>query len=207
MAPTTVFCPNWPCYARGQRGQGHLGLHARQEQRFICHAWHKPFSAPTGTVFSRLPTSAETGGLVVPWLAHGCPLPAIVAACGFDERPVAAWWARSGRQGQAVPESLGEPPRAVGQVHADERRVKKQGGRVWLALAMMGKTRVWRGGEGSAPRALPLIRRLSERVRRWAARRPLVVGTAGWVASSRATRETFRAPGQTGQGGRPRRRR
>jgi hypothetical protein len=35
-------------------------------------------------------------------LAHGCPLHAIVAALGFDERTVAAWWARSGRHGQSV---------------------------------------------------------------------------------------------------------
>jgi len=30
---------------------------------------------------------------------------------GFDERTVAAGWARSGRQGQAVQESLVERPR------------------------------------------------------------------------------------------------
>jgi hypothetical protein len=31
---------------------------------------------------------------------------AIVAAFGFDERTNADWWARAGRQGQAVHESL-----------------------------------------------------------------------------------------------------
>ena len=54
---------------------------------------------------------------------------------GFDERTVAAWWARSGRQGQAVHESLVEQPRDLGQVQADELRVKKQSGIVWMALA------------------------------------------------------------------------
>ena len=111
MDPTTTFCPNQNCPARGQTGQGNIGIHAQKEQRFICHACHKTFSARTGTVFYRLRTSAETVGLVVTLLAHGCPLPAIVAALGFDERTVAAWGARSGRQGQAVHEYLVEQPR------------------------------------------------------------------------------------------------
>jgi hypothetical protein len=67
---------------------------------------------------------------------------AIVAAFGFDERTVADWWARSGRQGQTVQEFLVERPRDLGQVQADELRVKKQGGIVWMALAMMVKTRL-----------------------------------------------------------------
>ena len=68
---------------------------------------------------------------------------------GFDERTVADWWARLGRQGQAVHEYLVEQPRDLGQVQADELRVKKQGGIVWMALAMMVKTRLWPGGEVS----------------------------------------------------------
>ena len=142
--------------------------------------------------------------LVVPLLAPGGPVHALVAALGFDERTGADWWARSGRQGQAVHESLVEHPRALGQVQADELRVKTQGGIVWMALAMMVKSRLWLGGEGSEQRAMTLIRRLIERVRRCAAHRPLLVCPDGLVASIRAIRETFRAPGQTGQGGRPR---
>ena len=145
--------------------------------------------------------------LVVTLLAHGCPVQAIVAAFGFDERTVADWWARSGRQGQAVHEYLVEQPRALGQVQADELRVKKQGGIVGMALAMMVKTRLWLGGEVSEQRDLPLIRRLIERVRRCAARRPLLVCTDGLVSYIRAIRETFRDPVHTGQGGRPRLRR
>jgi IS1 family transposase len=142
--------------------------------------------------------------IVVTLLAYGCPLQALVAACGCDERTVAAWWARSGRQGQAVHEYLVEQPRDLGQVQADELRVKKQGGIVWMALAMMVKTRLWLGGEVSEPRDLPLIRRLIERVKRCAARRPLLVCTDGLVSYSRAIRETFRDPVHTGTGGRPR---
>ena len=204
MDPTTVFCPNEHCHARGQTGQGNIGIHSQKEQRFICHACHKTFSARTGTVFYRLRTSAETVVLVVTLLAHGCPVQAIVAAFGFDERTVADWWARSGRQGQTVHEYLVEQPRDLGQVQADELRVKKQGGIVWMALAMMVKTRLWLGGEVSEQRDLPLIRRLSERVRRCAAHRPLLFCTDGLVSYIRAIRETFRDPVQTGKGGRPR---
>src|ERR671927_765462 len=204
MDPTTVFCPNGHCHARGQIGQGNIGIHSQKEQRFICHECHKTFSARTGTVFYRLRTSAETVVLVVTLLAHGCPVQAIVAAFGFDERTVAAWWARSGRQGQAVHEHLVAQPRDLGQVQADELRVKKQGGIVWMALAMMVKTRLWLGGEVSEQRDLSLIRRLIARVRRGAACRPLLVCTDGLVSYTQAIRETFRDPVQTGQGGRPR---
>jgi len=204
MDPTTTFCPNGNCPARGQTGKGTIGIHSRKEQQFICHECDKTFSATTGTVFSRRRTSADTVVIVVPLLAHGCPVHAIVAAFGFDERTIADWWARSGRQGQAVQEALVERPRDLGQVQADALRVKQQGGIVWMALAMMVKTRVWLGGEVSEQRDMTLIRGLIERVRRCAARRPLLVCTDGLVSSIRAIRETFRDPVHTGTGGRPR---
>ena len=174
MDPTTTFCPNRNCPARGQTGRGNIGVHSQKEQRFICHECHKTFSATKGTAFYRLRTAAETVSLVVTLLAHGCPVQAIVVAFGLDERTIADWWARSGRQGQGVHEYLVEQPRDLGQVQADELRVKKQGGIVWMALAMMGKTRLWLGGEVSEQRDMLLIRRLSERVRRCAAHRPLL---------------------------------
>jgi transposase-like protein len=159
LDPTTVCCPNPHCPARGQTGQGHIDIHAQKEQRFICHAWHKPFSARQGTVCYRRRPAAATVVLVVTWLAHGCPVPAIVAACGCDERTVAAWGARSGRQGQAGHEDLVAPPRDLGQVPADALRGKTQGGMMWMALAMLVTTRWWLGGEVREQRALPLLRR------------------------------------------------
>ena len=204
MDPTTVFCPNLACPARGQIGQGNMGIHSRKDQRFLCTQCRKTFAATQGTACYRLRTPAETVALVLTLLAHGCPRQAIVVAFGFDERTVAAWWARSGRQGQAVQESLVEQPRDLGHVQADEIRVKKQGGIVWMAWAMMVKTRWWLGGAVSAQRDRPLIRRLIERVRRCAAHRPLLVCPDGLVASIRAMRETFRDPVHTGTGGRPR---
>ena len=131
---------------------GNIGIHSQKEQRFICHACQKTFSARTGTVFYRLRTSAETVVIVVTLLAHGCPVQAIVAAFGLDERTVAAWWARSGRQGQAVHEYLVEQPQDLGQVQADELRVKKQGGIVWMVVylqrAGIYKRPAWRPSQG-----------------------------------------------------------
>ena len=204
MDPTTIFCPHEHGPARGQTGQGNLGIHARKEQRCIGHECDKTFSARRGTVFYRLRTSAATVVRVVTLLAHGCPGQAIVAALGVDERTVADGWARSGRPGQAVQAFLVERPRDLGQVQADARRVKQQGGLVWLARALMVTTRVWLGGEVREPRARPLSRRLLERGQRWAAPRPRLLGTEGLVSSMRAMRETLRAPVHTGQGGRPR---
>ena len=90
---------------------GNIGIHSQKEQRFLCHECQKTFSATKGSAFYRLRTTAETVSLVVTLLAHGCPVQAIVAAFGFNARTVAAWWARSGRQGQAVQECLVEQPR------------------------------------------------------------------------------------------------
>jgi transposase-like protein len=204
MDPTTTFCTNMACPTRGQTGQGNIGIHSCKEKRFICTACRKTFSATKGTAFYRLRTSAETVSLVVTLLAHGCPLQAIVVAFGYDERTVAGWVARGGAQGQAVQEHLVEQPRALGQVQADEIRVKKQGGIVWMALAMMVCTRLWLGGEVREQRDMPLIRRLIERVRRCAAHRPLLFCTDALVSYIRAIRETFRDPVPTGTGGRPR---
>ena len=118
MDPTTTFCPNVACSARGQTGQGNIGIHSCKDKRFICTECHKTFSATKGTAFYRLRTSAETVSLVVTLLAHGCPLQAIVVAFGYNERTVAGWAARGGARGQAVQEHLVEQPRDLGQVQA-----------------------------------------------------------------------------------------
>jgi len=204
MDPTTVCCPNLTCPARGQAGEGHVRLHSRKDQRLLCTACHKTCAATKGTAFSRLRTAAETVSLIVTWLAQGCPLQAMVAAFGCDERTVAAWWRRAGRQGQAVQEPLVEHPRDLGQVQAEAIRLKKQGGIVWMALAMMVSTRLWLAGEVSEHRDLPLIRGLIARVRACALHRPILCCTEGLCSSSRAMRETCRDPVRTGAQGRPR---
>lgn len=204
MDPTATFCPNLGCPARGQTGQGNIGIHSRKEQRFLCTECRKTFTATKGTALYRLRTASETVSLVMTLLAHGCPIQAIVAAFGFDERTVAAWGTRAGRQGQAVQEHLVEQPRDLGQVQADEIRVKKQGGIVWMALAMMVSTRLWLAGEVSEQRDMTLIRRLIARVRACALHRPMLFCTDGLCSYIRAIRETFRDPVHVGALGRPR---
>ena len=125
--PHHDILPNLACPARGQIGQGNIGIHSRKDRRFLCTECRKTFSASKGTAFYRLRTAAETVTLVVTLLAHGCPPQAIVAAFGFDERTVTRWMARGGGQGRAVQEHLVEQPRDLGQVQADEIRVKKLG--------------------------------------------------------------------------------
>ena len=204
MHPTTVFCPNRACPARGQTGQGNIGIHARQETRFIGTECWKTFRTTKGPAVYRLRTLSETVTRVVTLMAHGCPLQALVVAFGFDERTIADWLRRAGVQSQAVQESMVEPPRALGQVQADESRVKKQGGIVWMALAMMVSTRLWRAGEVSEPRDMTLIRRLIERVRACALQRPMLFCTDGLGSYMRAIRETCRDPVHAGALGRPR---
>jgi transposase-like protein len=96
MHPTTVFCPHLACPARGQAGQGHIGIHARQEKRFICPEGWKTFTTTQGPAVYRLRTSSETATRVVTLLAHGCPRPALVVAFGCEERTVADGLRRAG---------------------------------------------------------------------------------------------------------------
>jgi transposase-like protein/IS1 family transposase len=202
MDPTQVFCPNMDCPARGQSGKGHIGVHSQKERRFICRQCGQTFTERAGTPFYRLRTPSETVTLVVTLLAHGCPLQAIVAAFGFDERTVADWLDRAGVHCHAVHEHLVETPRRLGQVQADELRVKSQGAIVWMAMAVMIPTRLWLGGEVSPQRDLSLIRRLMLRVRRCALTGRLLICTDGLCAYVRATREAFRDHVATGRRGR-----
>ena len=126
-----------------------------------------------------------------------------MAAWGFDERTVASWLARTGSHSRALHEHLVEQPRDLGQVQADELRVKRQGGVVWMAMAMMVSTRLWLGGVVSERRDLPLMRALMTRVRRCALARALLFCTDGLCSYVRAIRETFRTPVRTGKPGRP----
>jgi transposase-like protein/IS1 family transposase len=200
--PTQAFCPNLDCPARGQSGQGNISVHSQKERRFICRQCGKTFAERIGTPFYRLRTPSETVTLVVTLLAHGCPIQAIVAAFGFDERTVADWLDRAGLHCHAVHEYLVETPRRLGQVQADELRVKIQGAIVWMAMALMVTTRLWLGGEVSPQRNLSLIRCLMQRVRRSALAGRLLICTDGLCSYVRTAREAFRDHVTTGRRGR-----
>lgn len=204
MDPQTVFCHNSKCPASGQIGKGNIGIHSHKEGRYICHVCGDTFSARKGTAYYRLRTNAEVVTQVVTLLALGCPLQAIVVAFGLDERTVAKWQARAGRQCEQVHHHLVERPRDLEQVQADELRVKVQGGIVWLAMAVQVRTRLWLGGVLSSERNTALITALMQRIRACALYRPLLFCTDGFRAYLDAIRTVFREPVRTGQAWRPR---
>jgi transposase-like protein len=168
LTPDTTFCPNFDCPARGQTGQGNIGVHSQKERRYLCHECGKTFSATSGTVFYRLRKTTDVITLVVTLLAHGCPVQAIVAAFGLDERTVKRWLEKSGQHAQQVHEQLVEQPRPLGQVQCDELRIKAQGAIIWMGMAIMVSTRLWLGGAVSAHRDSALIEQLIRRVKRCA---------------------------------------
>jgi hypothetical protein len=51
MDPATVCGPSLACPVRGQPGKGHIGLHSRQDKRFLCTPCHHTGTATTGTAF------------------------------------------------------------------------------------------------------------------------------------------------------------
>jgi transposase-like protein len=165
MNPQTVFCPNLDCLARGQVGKGNIGIHSHKERRYLCHVCNQTFAATQGTVFYRLQTDQEVVTTVIALLAHGCPLPAIVAVFQLDERTVADWQKRAGHQCEQVHEHLVQQPRDLGQVQADEIRVKRHQAIVWWAMAIQVSTRLWLGATVGEHRNEALLAALMQQVR------------------------------------------
>ena len=192
MDSQTTFCPNEACPAKGQTGTGNIRVHSRAHRRYKCQECHQTFTATKGTPFYRLRHAEELVVQVVTLLAHGCPVQAIVAAFQLDERTVADWHQRAAAQCHQVHEHVIEQPRDLGEVQADELRVKQQGAIVWVALAMQTATRLWLGGTVSRQRDRRLITRLMERVHRGALRVPLLLVTDGFSAYGTALRRVCR---------------
>jgi hypothetical protein len=138
-------------------------------------------------------------------LCHGCPPQAIVAAFGLDIRTVLAWQAKAGGHCQAVHQALvEEQPRDLGQVQADEIRVKMYKRLiVWMAMAIQVPTRLWLGGEISPKRDKRLIQALADKVKSCALFAPILLVTDGLAAYVGAWRRSFRTPVRTGKKGRP----
>jgi transposase-like protein len=203
MDPQTVFCPNLDCLARGQVGKGNIGIHSHKERRYICHVCDKTFAATKGTVFYRLQTDQDVVTMVIALLAHGCPLPAIVAVFHLDERTVADWQARAGHHCEQVHEHLVQHPHDLGQVQVDEIRVKMQQAIIWVAMAIQVSTRLWLGATVGEHRDEALLTALLQRVRGCALCRPLLFCVDGFIAYVGAIHTVFREALPTGQPGRP----
>ena len=190
-----IFCPNLDCAARGQCGRGNISVHSLQEKRCYCAVCQQTFSVTKGSIFYCLKTEPQTVLLVISLLAHGCPVPAIVVAFGFDERTVKDWWRRAGRHCQAVHDHVvGHSQLDLGQVQADEIKVKTQAGNIWMAMAMMVSTRLWLGGVISRHRDHSLIQSVADQVRAVALCRPVLVAVDGLASYISAFQRAFRSP-------------
>jgi len=123
----------------------------------------------------------------------------------LDERTVAAWLHRAGAHSQTVHTHLVETgDLELGQVQADEIRVKVRGGVVWQAMAVALPSRLWLGGAVSRARDGALVTRLLGRVRACAATVAFLLCVDGFSAYVGAARAVFRVPVYTGTPGRPR---
>jgi len=204
MDPHQQFCPNTECLASGQVGKGNIRVHSRKERRYRCTVCRQTFAATKGTALYRVHKPEEQVVLVVTLLAFGCPVAAIVAAFGWDERTVTRLQATAGQHARAVHTHLVEQPRDLVQVQADEIRVKAQGVIFWLAMAVQVSTRLWLGAEVSARRDTELVTWLMQHVRASALCRPLLLCVDGFRGYIPAIQHTFREALRTGQSGRPR---
>jgi transposase-like protein len=207
MDPWRQFCHNPACPARGQVGQGTITVHSQKERRSRCRTGGTPFAATAGTPFSRLRSAADLVTTVLTVLSHGCPLQAVVAAFGVDERTVAAWLARAGQHCAQVQQHLvAQGHLELGHVQADARWVTLVGRRVWLALAMAlaVPSRLWLGGVIRPQRDGVLITSLVRLVRACAAQPAILVCVDGLASDVSAFRRVFREPVRTGRRGRPR---
>jgi transposase-like protein len=205
MDPQRQFCHNPACRAYGRRGEGHVVIHSQQERRYQCKRCRGTFSATAGTALYRLHRPGEQVVLVLTLLAHGCPVQAIVAAFGLDERTVAHWQTRAGAQCRRVHEHLVQAGQVeLGQVQADELRVRAVRGVLWLASALAVPSRLWLGGAISAHRDRALIRAVLTRVRACGPTQAVLLCTDGLAAYAEQARRLFREPQRTGRRGRPR---
>src|SRR3954463_5840944 len=158
MDPQDQFCHNPDCPARGQLGLGNIRIHSRKERRYRCTTCGRTFAETRDTPFYRLKKPVNLVTIVITLLCHGCPLQAVVAAFGLDERTIADWRDRAGRHGQRLHEHVVLQGQVeLGHVQADELYAKVIGRRLWMAMAMAVPSRLWLGGVIGARRDLILI--------------------------------------------------
>ena len=201
LRPELAVCPNPNCGATGR-----IGIHSRSKRRYKCHACGTTFADTLGTPLYRLKAPLWVVRIVLTLLAFGCPIPAIVAAFGLDERTVTAWQQKAGQHAQQVQDAVvcqGQVD--LGQVQGDELYVKTQRGTVWMATAMSVFSRLFLWGAVAPHRDTTLITQVVQQVRAAAQlRRPILWAVDGFAAWTTAIQQVFRDPLRTGKRGRPR---
>ena len=200
MRPELVVCPKSDCGAND-----HIGIHSLKERRYVCHTGHRTFAETTGTMLYGLKHPIALVLLVLTLLATGCPIPAIVATFELDERTVADWQRKAGRQARRVHEQVvcaGQVD--VGQVQADELYTKTQAGAAWVATAMSVLSRLWLWGAISWSRDAALVEPVMVQVRAAAQPgQPILFAVDGFAAYVTTILKVFRERQPTGKPGRP----
>lgn len=201
LRPELAVCPNPRCDASKR-----IGIHSHKQRRFKCHACGSTFADTCGTPLYGLKSPLWVVRIVVTLLAFGCPIPAIVAAFGLDERTVSAWQQKAGQHAKQVQEAVvchGQVD--LGQVQGDELYVKTQRGTVWMATAMAVFSRLFLWGAVAPHRDADLITQVVRQVRAAAqVGRPILWAVDGFAAWTTAILTVFRDPLRTGKRGRPR---
>jgi hypothetical protein len=129
----------------------------------------------------------------------------MVAACGLEERTVAAWVTRAGEHCRQMPQHVVQQRQVdLPHVQADELWVKLVGRRVWMAMAVAVPARLWLGGVISPQRDLPWIPTRVQLISSCAGRLAILVCVDGLASSVTAFRRVCRHPVRTGRRGRPR---
>ena len=169
-------------------------MHGRTRPRYQCKTCGRTFSAKAGTALEGLRKPREQIVIVMTLLAYGCPLQAIVHAFDLDERTVASWRDRAGKQCERVHQAIVEQGKLdLLHVQADEIRVKARGMIAWMGLAMMVSTRLWLAGVVSQRRDSALADTLLQQVRRCCQKMcELLICTDGWAAYPNSIGRAFR---------------
>jgi len=210
MNPQEQVCHNPRCWVYGRSGAGAITIHSRKEHRYRCKRCGATFSATKGTALYRVHKPHALVVTVVTLLAWGCPVQAIVATFGLDERTVADWQRRAGDQCQRVHQCLVQAGGVtLAQVQADEMRVRAVGTAgerraVWMAMAISVVHRLWLGGVVSETRDRHLIGAVLRQVRACGAVATLLLCTDGLASYPRQAARVFRQAVHTGGRGRPR---
>ena len=202
MDPSSVSCPNLACPDKGVVGAGNVRIHARAAGRYRCRTCRRTCAATANTPLYRLHHPEATLTLVLTLLLHGCPIPAIVAACGLDERTVRAWLHKAGAHAALLHDQMvgGVEARPV---QADEIRVRVRGGAVWAASALDVGSRLWLATAVARRRDGLLVHLLLRRTRAALAGRAFLLAVDGVARDVSAARTLIRVPERTGRQGRP----
>jgi len=195
-----VFCQNEACPDKHKRGAGNIVSHGKARWRYKCKTCQRTFSYRRGTLFMGLHYPPQTVMLVVTLVSYGCPVAAIVAAFGVDERSVARWLSRAGYQAYVFHRQQ-VCQLDLGQVQVDEVRLKLHGLVVWVAMALAVGSRLWLGVVCRPTRDKTLAQQIMTWVYHWARQLPLLISFDGWAAYPKACRKVFREPLYTGRAG------